>query len=434
MSAEQDQAAPHQAERYLVVSADTHAGASLYDYKPNLAARWHDEFETWAAQYRDPWIDLNATSGQHRLGALSAVDSVNWDSEHRARDLDAEGIAGEVIYPNTAPPFFPSGSITAPAPVTRPDYERRWAGVQAHNRWLADFCAQLPGRRAGIAQVFVNDVDDTVAEIEWAKEAGLLGGILLPGIAPNTGVEPLYSESYDRIWAVCADLGVPVNFHGSAGNGEIGGRAQEHIERSIAAIEFAFFCHRTLWHLIVGGVFERHPVLKCVLTEQQGIDWVPETLEQLDRWFTASKSPAFGNERYHAKTFAAFSMKPSEYFRRNCYLGASFLTPREVPCLPQVGVDRAMWGSDYPHAEGTFPYTRQALRASLAGLSPAECRLILGETALRVYGMDRELLRRAADRIGPTVEEVAQPLPQAAWPAMPDDTVCRVFAREPVWV
>ena len=184
----------------------------------------------------------------------------------------------------------------------------------------------------------------------------------------------------------------------------------------------------------MAGVFERHTTLKCVLTEQQGIDWVPETLEQLDRWFTASKSPAFGNERYHAKTFAAFSMKPSEYFRRNCYLGASFLTPREVPCLPQVGVDRVMWGSDYPHAEGTFPYTRQALR-------DPPCRPFRPQSA-GDPGRDRA----AGLRDGPGAA-AARGRPHradrgrggtAAAPGQPGrrcrTTRCRVFAREPVWV
>ena len=59
------------------------------------------------------------------------------------------GIAAEVVFPNTIPPFFPSGSLLAPMPSNE-EFDRRWAGLQAHNRWLADFCADTPGRRAGI--------------------------------------------------------------------------------------------------------------------------------------------------------------------------------------------------------------------------------------------------------------------------------------------
>ena len=53
------------------------------------------------------------------------------------------------------------------------DFPQRWAGLQAHNRWLADFCDDAPGRRAGVAQILLNDVDAAVAEVRWAREAGL---------------------------------------------------------------------------------------------------------------------------------------------------------------------------------------------------------------------------------------------------------------------
>ncbi|MFX6980562.1 hypothetical protein ABTH98_20280, partial [Acinetobacter baumannii] len=79
---------------------------------------------------------------------------------------------------------FPTGIVIA-RPPTSAEYERRWAGVQAHNRWLADFCSLAPHRRAGIAQIFLNDVDAAVAEIRWAHAAGLRGGILVPNIPPD---------------------------------------------------------------------------------------------------------------------------------------------------------------------------------------------------------------------------------------------------------
>ena len=93
--------------------------------------------------------------------------------------MEADGIAAEVIFPNTVPPFYPSGVISAAAPTSPEDYRRRWAGLRAHNRWLVDFCAQAPGRRAGIAQVFLDDVDDAISEVRWARNAGL-AGVLIP--------------------------------------------------------------------------------------------------------------------------------------------------------------------------------------------------------------------------------------------------------------
>ena len=106
-----------------------------------------------------------------------------------------------MVFPNTIPPFFPKVSLVHQPPgATDGDLERRWAGLQAHNRWLADFCSQAPGRRAGIAQIMLHDVDGSVREIEWAKANGLTGGVLLPGAPPGSGVPPLYAPDYEPIW------------------------------------------------------------------------------------------------------------------------------------------------------------------------------------------------------------------------------------------
>ncbi|MHB8671318.1 MAG: amidohydrolase family protein, partial [Acidimicrobiales bacterium] len=190
-------------ERYVIISADCHGGAELAEYRPYLERRHHDEFDAWAKTYAVPYEDLMGEDGNR-----------NWDSERRLRELEADGIVAEVIFPNTIPPFYPQPSLKAQVPAaTDGDMDLRWAGLRAHNRWLADFCAAAPGRRAGIAQIMLHDVDAAVAEILWAAEAGLKGGILLPGTPPGTGLAPLYSPIYDPIWRACEETGLPVNHH-----------------------------------------------------------------------------------------------------------------------------------------------------------------------------------------------------------------------------
>ena len=130
---------------------------------------------------------------------------------------DDDGIVGEVIFPNTVPPFFPSFVLFAPPPKPE-EYEHRLAGIRAHNRWLEDFCGQFPERRAGIGQIFVNDIDDAIEDVKWIKEHDLRGGVLLPPVPPDaTWLKPLNHPDYDRLWAVCEDLEVPVNCHGGVG-------------------------------------------------------------------------------------------------------------------------------------------------------------------------------------------------------------------------
>ncbi len=142
---------PQKLDRYMIVSSDCHAGADVRDYKPYLERRWHDEFDAWAATYHDKWIEIDPgpasthSEEELKIGISSGTMTTNWDSDERIRDLDADGVVGEVVFPNTAPPFFPSGVITAATPKTREEYERRWAGLKAHNRWLVDFCTSSRG-------------------------------------------------------------------------------------------------------------------------------------------------------------------------------------------------------------------------------------------------------------------------------------------------
>src|SRR5690606_15878646 len=96
---------------------------------------------------------------------------------------------------------------------------------------------------------------------------------------------------------------------------------------------------------------------------------------------------------------AELTMSPSEYFARNIWVGASLLTPSEMTARDQVGVSKLMWGQDYPHAEGTFPYSRQAYQLLLGDLQDDEIRMMLGETAAEVYGFDLAALQPLADRV-----------------------------------
>lgn len=398
-------------DRYTVISADCHAGADLLDYKPYLESKYHDDFDAWAATYVNPYEDLLADTADR-----------NWNSERRLAELEADGIVAEVVFPNTVPPFFPSASLMAPAP-TREEFERRWAGLRAHNRWLADFCARAPGRRAGVAQILLNDVDEAVKEVRRAKEAGLNGGVLLPGAPPGSGLPELYSRVYDPLWAVCAELKTPVNHHGGSASPPLG---EEAAARAVFMVETTWFSHRALWHLIFGGVFRRHPDLDLVLTEQ-GSGWIPGVLEMLDyyhgRLAPAATKAATAESKFGAGPAVSTGARPSEVWRDNCHVGASFMRPHEVPLRGRIGLEKIMWGSDYPHDEGTHPYTREALRIAYAGLPPSEIAAMVGANAARLYGFDLDLLAPVAARVGPTVEELAQPLEK-----VPEDATSPAFA------
>ena len=91
-----------------------------------------------------------------------------------------------------------------------------------------------------------------------------------------------------------------------------------------------------------------------------------------------------------------------------------------------IGLDRIMWGADMPHLEGTYPYSREALRAAFAGVPADEVRLMVGGTAAAVYSFDLDALQSVAEAIGPTVDEVATPLLDP--PKFPEQTVTPALA------
>ncbi|HEX5266078.1 MAG TPA: amidohydrolase, partial [Acidimicrobiales bacterium] len=132
---------------YTIVTADSHAGGSHAAYREYLDPAYLEEFDAWRGRYKNPFKDLG---DNRRLR--------NWDNEMRNGQQLEDGIVGEVIFPNTVPPFFPSFVLFAQPP--RPeDYRHRLAGIRAHNRWLKDFCAEDPVRRAGIGLILPNDLD-----------------------------------------------------------------------------------------------------------------------------------------------------------------------------------------------------------------------------------------------------------------------------------
>jgi predicted TIM-barrel fold metal-dependent hydrolase len=381
--------------RLILISADCHAGGNHEMYREYLDARYLDDFDRWRGAYRNPFRDLQG-GGRSR----------NWDDDRRMAELEADGVVAEVVFPNTIPPFFPTGAVVA-RPPEPPDYALRLAGIRAHNRWLADWCAGHPHRRAGIGQVFLNDIDDAIDDVRFVHAHGLRGGILLPAVPDDMPhLKPLYAPDYDPLWAVCEELGVVVNVH-SGGSGMPDYGPYHPAADLLWIAETTFFSRRPLSHLILGGVFERFPRLRLVLTEQ-GCSWIPPLLTQLDGYHGQMRTTGrIGELKYDAAD--VLPRQPSEYFARNVFVGVSFPSPAEAAARAAIGVDHFMWGSDYPHDEGTYPNTREGLRRAFAGTPAGELQQLLAGNAARVYSFDLDALAPIAARVGPTSAELTEP-------------------------
>ena len=256
-------------DRYVVISADCHAGATMEMYRQYLDAGFVDEYDDWRKGFQNPFADLVDTTSRDYLR--------NFDNAVRQEDLEGDGVVAEVIFPNTIPPFFAGMMLfNGPDPTSRRELEQRWAGLHAHNRWLADFCAELPGRRAGVAQVLLDNVERAVEEVRWIREQpGLFGGVLVPNPNADSRVAPLHAPDYEVLWAAIEESGLPMNVHGGPGGPNLGAYPATPM---MMFLEFGWYAQRPLVRLIFSGVLERHPRLKLVFTET-GNRWVPGALE-----------------------------------------------------------------------------------------------------------------------------------------------------------
>jgi predicted TIM-barrel fold metal-dependent hydrolase len=392
---------------YTIISADTHAGANHETYREYLDAAFLDDFDAWRNKYKNPWKDLRDTDLRVR----------NWDDDRRDNDQLGQGVVGEVVFPNTVPPFYP-GFVLFAGPPTAEEYTHRRAGIQAHNRWLADFCGRKAPQRAGIGQIFLNDIDDAIADAKWIKANGLRGGVLLPNVAPDVKwVKPLYDPEYDRLWAALQDMEIVVNLHGGTGSPNYG---RYPATPMLMITEVSFYSLRPFVHMLLAGVFERFPRLKFAITEA-GAQGFPPLLKQLDAIIANVRRGEIGELKYTAEN--ALPRSATEYFQQNCWLGASFPGPLDIEARKIMPDDRFMWGSDYPHDEGTSPYTKEHLRQVFSAVGEDELRRLLGGNAAKLYDFDMAKLAPLAEKYGPSVAEVAEPLTQL--PDKPNSALLR---------
>lgn len=387
-----------------VVSCDSHTGPLLEEQlRPYCPAQHLDRFDEFVVAHR---AALAAAAPGELVPPYPEMEVAGHHDPHaRLGDMDREGVAAEVLYHfsmNGEPlPFVtnPAGGLAA---VPADGLELGAVGYRIYNRWLADFVAADPTRLLGLAYVPSWDIDASVAEVEWAASAGLVGINFPPPGRP--GHLPYNHPDWAPFWDAVEDAGLTLHTHsGNAG-------AMNYFDgpgsRDLLVYECGgWLARRAVWWLIHGRVFERHPELRLVITEQYEGWWL-NTLAELDAVYL----------RFGGGDEPRLQRLPSEYMTEHVFLGSSFLSKHMANEAWHGGyAGNVLWGRDYPHTEGTFhvvaddeeAISRLSLRHTLAGLPHAEARMIAGDNAIDLLGLDRQRLVEVAASIGgPSVEEL----------------------------
>ena len=176
------------------------------------------------------------------------------------------------------------------------------------------------------------------------------------------------------------DLDLVVTQHGGNGTPDYG---KDPASGVIFLMEVPFFAHRNLAHLTMSGVFERFPNLRYVMTEQ-GVAWAIEELRRMDAYHAQMKHGRVGELGFSADI--VLPLKPSEYFDRNVWIGASFPSPGEAAAMKVLGTHKIMWGSDYCQTHDR-PYEAlvQLARRAFESLPAAHAEACLASTARRLF-------------------------------------------------
>jgi predicted TIM-barrel fold metal-dependent hydrolase len=389
-------------DRYLIVSSDCHAGLPCEEYRPYLDSRYHAAFDDFLAERhanREKLLKVNYDYIMHWEGENEEGLRGAYDPAQRDKELDADGVAGEVMFPDgdaitgmESPPF--GAGLTA---GTIEDPDLAYAGAIAHNRWLAEVCLHSPERRTGVALVpITHDIDRGLAEIERIAGTPGIRGIMVPTLWRDK--KPYNHPDYEPIWAACAANDLPVHVHS-------GDAAREDYLDDVAIYmaEVIFWVYRPIAFMLFSGTFERHPNLKFCVTEG-GAYWAQDLMWKWD----VAMGGGHVTKKMAAYVKGKISKLPSDYFGTNIFIGASTMSREEIRRRYQLGCDAVMWGTDYPHPEGTWPHTVEKLKSTFHDVPVDDTAQLLGLTAIRCYGMDEAVLRGIADRIGPTPEDLGQ--------------------------
>jgi len=291
--------------------------------------------------------------------------------EDRLADQRADGIDIELIFPNKGLLCW-----ATPDPVFAMAMCRAW------NRWAHDFFAGADGWNAGrtrpLACIASGDRAGALEEIRWAADHGFAGLCFgnTPIYGPKSWGKLEYNDpSFEEVWSVVEETGLPVTFHVSTGRdpravGGNGGAITNYVCHSMeTTIE-------PLVQMISSGVFERHERL-CAGLVESGIGFVPWLLETMDHAYRA----------HHFFVRPVTPELPSTYFRKHCF--ATFQEDHVgIHSAEAYGlVDNVMWANDYPHHEGSWPHSAASIERQMGALSDPSRAQILGLNAARVFGL-----------------------------------------------
>jgi predicted TIM-barrel fold metal-dependent hydrolase len=369
-------------KKYFMVSTDSHANEPPDLWVKRIPPQYKDRVPRiivddqgvqwrYCEGYRPDRVRVMSFEGEDWLRSQSGAEP-----EQREKDNKADGIDVEIIFPNKGLAMW-----ATPDPVFANAQCRVW------NDWAWEQFGPYPQSMLPVAAVATGDLDGTLAEIERVAKIGYRA-LTLP-CKPIWGAHDIDQVNYnlphfDRMWALIEETGLPITFHISTGRDPRaargnGGAVINYVTHSLSpTIE-------PVANLCASGVLERFRKLRFA-TIEAGIGWVPWLLDAMDEAY----------RKHHMWVRPKLQGLPSDYYRAH-----GFATFQEDPsglrlAEPYNLVDNFMWANDYPHHEGTWPHSAEAIERTMPALDEAQRAKILGLNAARFFNLDVPAHQRLA--------------------------------------
>ena len=377
-----------------IIDADTHITEPADLWTSRVSSKWGDlvPHVKWEPESKmETWF-----IGDQNLGPAAASASYGWkdnwpsvpptyaeahpssyDASERLKVMDASGIYAEVLYPNI-------GGFASTGFLKLKDPNLVLECVRAYNDFLIDWIQPAPERFVPVAALPFWDVKESVKEIERAAAIGHRA-VLFSGAPHEHGMPYFADRHWDPIWAATQAANLSVSLHVGSGDlsetlsaerTKVEGEAVTYARGGTAVIQDA---GRHLSDLLLSGVLPRFPELNFVSVES-GIGWIPFMLETIDYHFLR------GNVRAHRPEF---KLLPSDYFRRQVFGCYWFETIAPRLLLEEIGVDRIMFETDFPHPTCLGPeHVTDVIENALGDQSVDVKQAILWGNAAALYGIE----------------------------------------------
>ncbi len=365
-------ARPDAANKFFMVSADGHVQEPNSFLADRIDRSFHD---------RLPGVVLGDDGEKYQKTEGFRRAKLNWvqpfegheklrnesgrTPEDRISDLALDGCDAEVLFPNKGLTIW----------ATR-DAEFSHAMCRAYNDWAWEEFSEFNDRLAPMACIAPALLDDAIAEIQRCAALGFKGLSLpcKPVFGPPDVDDLNYNlREFEPLWDCIEEVGLPITFHVSTGRDPRTARSQGGAVINYTVHSLAPTME-PLVNICASGVAERHPTLRFGAIEA-GIGWVAWMMEAMDEAY----------RKHHMWVRPKLDGLPSDYFRRQGF--ASFQEDKAGLVLAREFdlVDNMLWANDFPHHEGSWPYSAQAIERTMTSLSDAERAKILGLNAARIF-------------------------------------------------